>query len=147
MFRQKFWILALLLLFLFLVPAASATPPTDVSGWFAWAEDPYAYCFYTGDFGQPDGILQGCVIQPETPGRAAHGTFYDLPYPFAPPFEPTGECKYNLATFDIPGRPEDPGTPRFTINRCSGSLQGMHLVGEGVPGGYDWQGSMHTEPQ
>ena len=148
MFRRKFWILALLMLFLFLVPTASAKPPTDVSGWFDWADgDPYSYCFYTGDYLNPDGVIQGCVIQPDSPGRAAHGTFYDLPYPFDDDDEPRGECEYNLATFDIPGRPDDPGDPHFTMNRCSGSLQGVHMVGTGVAGGFTLQGTLHVEPQ
>jgi hypothetical protein len=146
MSRRKIWILVMLMVGMVLVPSVLATRPAEISGWFAWAEEPYAYCFYSGEFLQPDGIIQGCVIQPESPGRAAHGTFYDLPYPFEPPFEPAGECQYSLATFSIPGRPDNDGTARFSIHRCSGSLEGLHMIGTGLPYQFDWEGSYHYEP-
>lgn len=150
MFNRKLWILVLVLISLALVPTVFATPPTEVSGFFYWAPEgsPYNYCLFSVDeFGNPDGVIEGCVVQPEKPGRAQNGTMYHVSaFDPAAPEEALGACQYSLATFDIPGRPDDPGTPRFSTIRCWGSWENMHLVGVGEAGGFSWTGSYHFDP-
>jgi hypothetical protein len=97
--------------------------------------------------GVPDGVIEGCVVQPEKAGRAQIGTMYDVSaFEPADPEDALGACVYSLATFDIPRRPEDPGVPRFSAHRCTGSWENMHMVGVGEAGGFGWKGSYHFEP-
>ena len=149
MFWRKISLFALFLLVLFLVPSVSATPPEEINGYFYWAPDgsPYNYCLFSVDNdGAPDGFLEGCVIQPDSPGRAAHGTFYQFPlFPEHDPDNTTGECEYNLATFTIPGR-GSVGDPKFVMNRCSGSLEGLHMNGTGEAGEFYFTGTYHFAP-
>lgn len=150
MLNRKLWILVLVLIGLALVPTVFATEPTEIHGYFYWAPEgsPYFYCLFTVDAsGNPDGVIEGCVIQPEKPGRAQMGTMYNVSaFDPAPPEEAAGACEYSLATFNIPGRPDDPGVPRFSAQRCTGSWADMHLVGVGEAGGFSWTGSYHFEP-
>jgi hypothetical protein len=150
MFNRRLWVLVMVLIVLALVPAVFATPPEEINGYFYWAPEgsPYSYCLFTvNDDDIPDGVIEGCVIQPEKPGRAQIGTMYHVSaFDPADPEDAFGSCVYSLATFDIPGRPDDPGTPRFSAHRCSGSWEDMHLVGVGEPGGFSWTGSYHFEP-
>jgi hypothetical protein len=149
MFRLKLGFFALLMLVLLVVPSVFATPPEEINGWFYWApeDSPYNYCLFSADDnGAPDGFLEGCVIQPDAPGRAGHGTFYQFPiFPVHDPDNTTGECEYNLATFYVPGR-GDVGDPRVVFNRCSGSLEGLHVNATGEAGEFYWTGTYHYGP-
>jgi hypothetical protein len=121
---------------LVLVPTASATKPEPVEICFAFAlpNPDWNYCIWQSE----DPLLVGCVVQPEAPGRAAHGTFYS--FAFTPVWDGMflkdlpgmgeinlrGTCEYNLATYNIPGRGEFAGQPVLAMNRCTGDLEGMH---------------------
>jgi hypothetical protein len=142
MLKRKSWVFTLLLLGLglVLVPTALATQPKEFNICFEWAPEgsPWGYCAVSEDF----PLFTGCVLQDDTPGRAAHGTYvsfvYDLgnlPDPDDPAFVPRGECEYNLATYDIPGkgRPPFSGQPVLAMSGCTGELEGLHVQGKAPP--------------
>ena len=142
MMKKTIIILAIVLVLTFMVTlTASATKPTEIRGYFYFVEPygPNDYCLSTGEvYGEPDGFMDGCVDQPDKPGIGAHGTI-DLTVDG----ELSGTCEYNLRTYDIDG------IARFTMNRCTGELAGLHLkgVGWGVgPLAGTWEGSYHFHP-
>jgi hypothetical protein len=138
--KKSVLILAIVLVLTFMITmTASATRPTDIGGYFdefvpGDETTPTVYCFHTGEiYGEPDGFLTGCVVQPYNPGLAEHGTFtgwVDGKY---------GTCEYNLRTFDLDG------IARFVMNRCTGDLRGFHMKGVGGLTGF-WEGSYHFDP-
>jgi len=139
MFNRKLWIFILVLLILAVVPAVYATQPIDVHGYFdefvpGDTETPTVYCLHTGDeYGVPDGVISGCVVQPVKPGLARKGTFTGVVD------GRTGTCEYSLRTFDLDG------IARFSMQRCEGQLAGLHMKGVGGTDGF-WEGSYHFEP-
>jgi hypothetical protein len=132
----------LVVLVLVLVPMVFATKPTKIQGYFdnfVPGRDPQDYCMHTLDTdGVPDDFITGCVLQPETPGVAQHGTFTG----FVDGAEIT--CEYNLKTFDVTNLDS---VARFTMNRCTGDpeVEGFHLHGIGWLNGL-WEGSYHYHP-
>jgi len=143
MSRRVLVVLGVLLVCLIVVPGAAAKRPGTCPFCFWWAAEtePYFYCFWSGPWGEVTGPFKGCVIQTDTPGRAAHGTFYqfEFDFPAGDPFttffhdlpdpsEATGTCHYNLATFNIPGRPGEMFPPKPAMNHCTGSLEGMRFT-------------------
>ena len=155
MFQRRFALLAMLFVLL-LVPTVFATPRESYLAAFKFTTDSsyYAYCIWTVDeFLDADGMIEGCVVQENTPGRAAHGTLYAYAFPFDgfdPEVDPDtidNHCEYNLATFDIPGQPgQFNGPPQFTANRCVGpEWQGLHIRGTSDPSGY-FRMNIHQEP-
>jgi hypothetical protein len=154
--KRRLWIvsLSLLVLGLVLVPAAFANEPQEFTLCFDWADPPYAYCWASPDL----PLFTGCVVQPQTPGRAAHGIFYRLPDyqtqllpPDHPDFYSDGTCEYNLATYAIPGknpgRPEYSGDAHVTMNRCTGALEGMYVQGTGPLGEFCVTMKYHYGPE
>lgn len=129
--------IVLALTFTLSITAFAAKPTTLVGyfdNWMPYA-DPETYCLHTGEvYGQPDGFLTGCVVQPLVNGLGAHGTFtgwVDGKY---------GICEYNLRTFEIDG------VARFVMNRCTGELAGLHLQGTGSALTGMWEGDYHFDP-
>jgi hypothetical protein len=148
------------------VPTASATQPEEFTFLFAFAApgQDWGYCGWSTDF----PLFTGCVVQDNTPGRAAHGIFYSFEWEFVPDGDdgllydlPTlaevtgagdpflrGECEYNLATFDIPGRPEAVGTPVFASKGCTGpELEGLFLQGKAGLGATGFIIKYHWHPK
>ncbi len=122
--------IVLVLMFLFTI-TASATKPTELSGYFydIVEGDPMTYCVTTFDI-----FLYGCVIQPYKPGLNQRGTFY-LTVGIL-----SGTCEYNLRAYDIDG------IARFVANRCTGDLAGFHMKGVGSGFTGLWEGSYHFDP-
>jgi hypothetical protein len=147
--NRKIWIFGLLLLGLVLVPAVYATQPTRFDdGW--WGNTVYdgagnvSFDFVIDSIG-----LSGTGTQPEVvPGRVAHGTFVGTLNN-----GPEGECEYTVATFSMPnGEIKEPF--RANMNRCSGGLEGLHMIGKGwidwslFPALFEgpWVGAYHIDP-
>ncbi|UCF29116.1 MAG: hypothetical protein JSW42_05430 [Chloroflexota bacterium] len=131
-------ILAIVLVLTFMVTlTASATKPTEISGFFYFVPPygPNDYCIATGDNYVPDGFLVGCVDQPVKPGLGAHGTIE-----VTLDGELTGTCEYNLRTYDIDG------IARAVFNRCDGDLAGFHVKAVGWAANGLWEGSYHFDP-
>jgi hypothetical protein len=139
MFKRKLWLFIILLLVLALVPVVYATQPAEISGYFdefvpGDPDTPTVYCLHTGEnYGEPDGFITGCVVQPYKPGLAQIGTFTGTVG------EKEGFCEYSLRTFDLDG------IARFSMNRCHGELAGFHMKGVGWTNGL-WEGSYHFDP-
>ena len=138
--KKSVLILAIVLVLTIMVTlTASATQPTEIRGYFdeyvtGDPTTPTVWCIHTGEnYGEPDGFMDGCVVQPVNPGLAAHGTFTGTVD------GKSGTCEYNLRTFDLDG------IARFTMNRCSGDLAGLHMKAVGWPTGF-WEGSYHFDP-
>ena len=137
--KKSVLILAIVLVLTFMVTlTASATKPTEITGYFYFVEPygPNDYCMATGEtYGVPDGFLTGCVDQPVKPGLGAHGTME-----ITLDGELTGTCEYNLRTYD------NDGIARFVANRCTGELAGFHMKGVGWAANGLWEGSYHFGP-
>ena len=138
--KKSVLILAIVLVLTFMVTlTASATKPTEIGGYFdefvpGDPDTPTVYCLHTGEeYGVPDGFITGCVVQPYKPGLAQIGTFTGTVD------GKSGTCDYSLRTFDLDG------IARFSMNRCSGGLAGLHLKGVGGTDGF-WEGSYHFDP-
>lgn len=139
--KKTVLILAIVLVLTFVFTmTASATKPTEISGYFYFIPPygPNDYCIKTWD-----GSMDGCVDQSASPGLAAHGII-DLTV-ITEDGELSGTCKYNLRTYDLDG------IARIVANRCTGELAGFHMkaVGWGIPGDPrfgTWEGSYHFDP-
>jgi len=132
-------LLIVLVMALLFVMTASASQPTEISGHFYFVEPygPNDYCVTTSENYVPDGFLDGCVEQLDTPGLGAHGTMYltiDIDGGLS------GACKYNLRTYD------NDGIALFVANRCTGELAGFHMKAVGWATNGKWEGSYHFDP-
>jgi hypothetical protein len=118
---------------------ALATKPATIVGYFdnfapGDENTPTVYCLHTAEGYEPDGFLDGCVVQPVKPGLGEHGTFtgtVDGRY---------GTCEYNLRTFDLDG------IARFAMGQCTGDLAGFQMQGTGWAANGMWEGNYHFEP-
>jgi hypothetical protein len=134
-------IIIALVLALMLVTIVSATQPTEMNGdFYAWVpgdpDTPSVYCFRTlGPDGSPDGFLDGCVVQPYSPGQGKHGTFTGTVD------GKSGTCEYNLRAFH-----RNDGIARFVTSQCTGELEGFHMKGVGTMIPPLWEGSYHFDP-
>ena len=139
MSKRILWVFILLVVVLALVPMASATRPEKIGGYFdefvpGEGEIPTVYCLHTGEgYLDPDGFIDGCVVQPNKPGLAQKGTFTGHVG------EREGTCEYSIRTFELDG------IARFSMNRCFGDLEGLHMKGIGWTNGL-WEGSFHFDP-
>jgi hypothetical protein len=121
------------------VSTVGATQPTEFHGYLdqfvpGTPDTPTVYCLHTGEvYGQPDGFLTGCVVQPVKPGLARKGVFTGTVD------GKEGSCEYSLRTFELDG------IARFSMHRCSGDLAGFHMIGVGWTNGL-WEGSYHFDP-
>ncbi len=135
--KRTIWILTLaFMLGVILVPAVFATQPEEIRGYtnLISMADPVVYCIHSGPgYNQPDGFLDGCVVQPVKPGVAQKGTFTGHVG------DREGSCEYSLRTFDLDGK------AIFSMQICDGGLAGFHFVGFGTSDGL-WAGSYHFDP-